>query len=235
MSDIFDYQPPQQPWLDVIHADDHLLILNKPSGLLSVPGRLPSHRDSAAVRVQRVYPEARAVHRLDMDTSGLLLFALSAANQKQLGRQFEKRIIGKGYTALVWGQPNPPVRSIELPLRCDWPNRPRQMVDHDLGKAALTEMRLLASNGELSQVVLTPHTGRSHQLRVHMMEIGHPIAGDRLYAGPRWQQHGRLMLHAGWLRLRHPEDGRWCEWQAPLPQAMSELIDTMTPVTPEAA
>lgn len=228
MTDTFIYQPPTTPYLELIHADDHLLILNKPAGLLSVPGRLACHHDSLASRVQRVYPEARAVHRLDMDTSGLLLFALGAVNQKPLGRQFEKRIVEKGYDAIVWGRPQPAHQQINLPLRCDWPNRPRQMVDHELGKVALTDMQLVASNGEFSQVALTPHTGRSHQLRVHMASLGHPICGDRLYAGERWQQHPRLMLHARYLRLRHPEDGRWCEWQAPMPPAMATLAAQLT-------
>ena len=232
MSDDFSYHPPTSPWLSIVHHDDHLVILDKPSGLLSVPGRLPCHFDSAALRLQRVYPQALAAHRLDMDTSGLLLFALGAVNQKPLGRQFEKRLIGKGYQALVLGQPPARLR-IELPLRCDWPNRPRQMVDHVLGKSALTEMQLLATNGELSLVALTPHTGRSHQLRVHMASIGHPIAGDRLYAGERWREHPRLMLHAGYLRLCHPADGRWCDWHSPLPAAMATLIAGLTPVAAE--
>ncbi len=229
MSDDFCYQPPTSPWLTIVHQDEHLVIVDKPSGLLSVPGRLPCHFDSAALRLQRVYPQALAAHRLDMDTSGLLLFALGAANQKPLGRQFEKRLIGKGYLALVWGQPAAHAH-IDLPLRCDWPNRPRQMVDHEQGKSAQTDMQLLATNGEISLVALTPHTGRSHQLRVHMASIGHPIAGDRLYAGERWRAHTRLMLHAADLRLRHPEDGRWCQWHSPLPAAMSDIIAALTPI-----
>ena len=227
MSDTFIYRPPVQPYLPVLHADEYLVVVNKPSGLLSVPGRLPEYRDSAATRMQRVYPRAQAIHRLDMDTSGLLLFALSPMAQKAIGRQFEKRLVEKRYDALVWGCPA--AQEVKLPLRCDWPNRPRQMVDHELGKAAHTSVRPLASDGRISHVALFPHTGRSHQLRVHLLHLGCPILGDRLYAGERAPGHPRLMLHASSIRVRHPADGAWCEWHAPLPAAMGELSAQLAP------
>jgi tRNA pseudouridine32 synthase/23S rRNA pseudouridine746 synthase len=206
----FAYQPPPDRGLDILYRDEHLIILNKPSGLLSVPGRGEERRDSLAVRVQREFPQALVVHRLDMPTSGLMLMALSVEAQSVMGRLFQQRKVEKQYLAVVAGRPDPIQGEVDLPLITDWPNRPRQRVDHDIGKAALTRYTLLEYDprSDTSRVLLEPHTGRSHQLRVHMKEIGHPILGDELYAPPRWHAAApRLLLHAERLDFAHPLSG----------------------------
>lgn len=204
----FIYQPPMSPYLDIIYQDDDLVVLNKPSGLLTVSGRLPEHQDCLEHRVQRVLPSATIVHRLDMATSGVIIMALNKPAHVDISRQFEKRLTTKFYLARVFGQPKELKGSIDLPLICDWPNRPKQMVDFERGKKALTHFEVIENNGESSLVKLTPITGRSHQLRVHMLSIGHPILGDRLYAHPEaLVLSKRLMLHAQQLVVTHPESG----------------------------
>lgn len=205
-----NYSPPPDTGLDILYLDDDLVVLNKPSGLLSVPGRGMDKQDSLAVRVQREYGDALVVHRLDMSTSGLILMARGQAMQSVLGRLFQQRKVEKRYIAVVGGQPRPAEGEIDLPLITDWPNRPRQMVDHQQGKPALTRYEVLEHDAlrNTSRVLLQPHTGRSHQLRVHMMALGHPILGDELYAPRELQQASdRLLLHAQWLRLPHPRSG----------------------------
>lgn len=211
------YDPPQKP-LRVLHEDAQLLVLDKPSGLLSVPGRGAHLADCLLSRVQAAFPQALLVHRLDRDTSGVIVMALTPHAQKHLGQQFEKRRVKKSYVARVSGEVAAPEGRIELPLIVDWPNRPRQKVCHETGRAAVTEWRRLARGADETRMRLTPLTGRSHQLRVHMRELGHPILGDPFYAeGAARDDHPRLMLHSERLRLRHPETGASLTVTAPPP------------------
>lgn len=183
-------------------------MLGKPHGLLSVPGKGAHLADCLLARVQAAFPHALLVHRLDRDTSGVMVFALSPHAQRHLGLQFEKRQIRKTYVARVAGAVQESAGEIDLPLIVDWPNRPKQMVDHENGRAALTEWkRLKVGEGE-SRLRLFPKTGRSHQLRVHCLAIGHPILGDPFYATGPARDHPRLMLHSESLRFRHPDGGR---------------------------
>ena len=214
MSDL--YEPPQDP-LDVIHADHEILIVNKPSGLLSVPGKGPHLADCLIARVQAAFPQALLIHRLDRDTSGVMVFALTPHAQRHIGMQFEKRMTKKTYVARVWGKLEPKTGTVDLPLIVDWPNRPRQMVCHETGKAAQTDWRVLRSDGVESRVRLSPKTGRSHQLRVHMLALGHPILGDPFYAEGAARAYERLMLHSEELRLRHPEGGAGVRFRAKAP------------------
>lgn len=201
------YQPPATDPLPVLYQDEALLIVHKPAGLLSVPGRLPEHRDSLLSRLQAIYPDALTVHRLDMATSGLMVFARGKESHRALSIAFEKRQVHKRYLARVLGTPDAS-GLVDLPLITDWPNRPRQIVDHDIGKPSQTEWQLLSSDGETSLVKLTPITGRSHQLRVHMAEIGHPILGDQFYGTDASRvMADRLCLHASELGLVHPVTG----------------------------
>jgi tRNA pseudouridine32 synthase / 23S rRNA pseudouridine746 synthase len=201
-----DYSPPQDP-LVVLHEDAEVLLVDKPAGLLSVPGKGPHLADCLIARVQAVFPDALLVHRLDRDTSGVMIFALTPYAQRHLGLQFEKRMTRKTYVARVWGVPEEKTGTIDLPLIVDWPNRPRQMVCHDTGKSAQTDWRLLKNEGETSRVRLSPKTGRSHQLRVHMLSMGHPILGDPFYATGAALDFPRMMLHSEELRFNHPQGG----------------------------
>lgn len=204
------YTPPPDTGLTLVFEDPHLLVFDKPAGLLSVPGRGTEKADCMASRVQQRFPEALVVHRLDMETSGLFLMARGGAMQKTLSGMFERREMHKIYLALVAGMLQHEHGRIELPLICDWPNRPLQKVDHQIGKPAMTRYELISFDPlrEASLVRLHPVTGRSHQLRVHMLALGHPIIGDRLYAPPAIQaQASRLMLHAASLAFTHPISG----------------------------
>lgn len=195
----------------MVYVDDALVIVDKPAGLLSVPGRGDDKKDCAATRVQALYPDALVVHRLDMATSGLLAFARGAAAQRCLSMAFAERAVGKVYEAVVDGQPQPGAADIDLPLRADWPRRPRQCVDRLNGKPSLTRYRVLAHDAarSCSWLELTPLTGRSHQLRVHLQALGHPILGDALYAPPTVaSRSARLLLHATALKLPHPLTGK---------------------------
>ena len=205
------YEPPAHHGLDVIYLDSHYLAVNKPAGLLSVPGRGLEKADCMASRVNLEYPEALIVHRLDMSTSGVLLMARSLEAQAAMGKRFEYREVEKTYIARVAGE-CPLAGDIDLPLITDWPNRPRQIVDHEVGKSAFTQYELLDYSGQddVSRVCLYPKTGRSHQLRVHMASIGHPILGDELYAPDKWVEgQPRLYLHAQSLRFEHPFIDEW--------------------------
>ena len=193
--------------LVIVHEDHELLFIDKPAGLLSVPGRGPHLADCLLARVQAVFPEALLVHRLDRDTSGIIVFARSAHAQRHLGLQFEKRQTRKQYVARVWGQVTERKGRVDLPLIVDWANRPRQMVCHESGRAAQTEWALIRHDAHGSRLRLMPLTGRSHQLRVHMLALGHPILGDPFYATGDAAAFPRLMLHARELRLRHPMAG----------------------------
>jgi len=212
----FAYRPPDDP-LDLIHEDHSLLIVNKPAGLLSVPGKGEHLADCLMSRLQAAFPEALLVHRLDMDTSGVMVFARSPAAQRHLGLQFEKRQTKKVYVARVWGEMAEAEGHIDLPLIVDWPNRPRQHVNFETGKPAQTDWRRVRVEDGTTRVRLYPKTGRSHQLRVHMKEIGHPILGDPFYAEGAARDYPRLMLHSESLKLRHPEGGKGMLFRAPVP------------------
>lgn len=199
-----------------VFADDHVLVFDKPAGLLSVPGRLPENKDSLALRVQAVWPDALIVHRLDMATSGLIVMARGAEAHRTLSIAFAERWVEKRYVAVVAGQVAADAGEVDLPLICDWPNRPRQMVDHEVGKPSLTRYRVIERLSDRTRVALEPVTGRSHQLRVHMMALGHPILGDEFYAPESVRTLSpRLCLHAEYLAFPHPADGRRVELQAP--------------------
>ncbi|TLM79275.1 pseudouridine synthase [Microbulbifer harenosus] len=203
------YSPPVEPYLDVVYSDAYLLVLDKPSGLLTVPGRHPTHRDCLASRAQAEYPDALIVHRLDMDTSGLVVMALGPEVHRQLSALFQNRQVEKSYLARVWGEPGESSGEVNLPLICDWPNRPKQKVDFEHGKPSLTRWRKLDSDGATSLLQLTPVTGRSHQLRVHMQALGHPILGDPFYAHREALAAApRLLLHAQELGFEHPVLGK---------------------------
>jgi len=213
----FIYRPPSGP-LDIVHRDEALLIVNKPAGLLSVPGKALAHRDCLETRVKSEIPEALLVHRLDMDTSGVMVFAMSRTAQRHLGLQFERRHTEKRYQACVWGEINGSEGVIDLPLIVDWPNRPLQKVCYETGKKARTKWRLIRFENGFSRLLLMPETGRSHQLRVHMREVGHPILGDRFYAPePAYKAAHRLLLHSETLCLRHPIGGRRVEFTSECP------------------
>lgn len=216
MTQITPYSPPNDP-LDVLYEDGHIVVVNKPSGLLSVPGRGEHLADCLLTRVQAAFPDALLVHRLDRDTSGVMVFALTAHAQRSLSMQFEKRSTKKTYVARVSGKIAEKQGSIDLPLIVDWPNRPLQKVCHDTGKPALTDWRVMKVGGGETRVRLSPKTGRSHQLRVHMLAIGHVILGDPLYATGEDLEYPRLMLHSEELRLNHPENGKGMSFRAKAP------------------
>jgi tRNA pseudouridine32 synthase/23S rRNA pseudouridine746 synthase len=189
----------------LLHADEALLVVDKPAGLLAVPGRGEAGKDHLAGRVQAAFADALVVHRLDQATSGLMLFARGAAAQRTLSMAFEQRQVAKRYEAVVEGCPAENAGHIEAPLAADWPNRPRQQVDMLHGKPSLTLWTVLSRTEPdgAARLALEPVTGRSHQLRVHLLHAGHPIRGDRLYAPPPWRSE-RLLLHATALQLQHP-------------------------------
>lgn len=200
------YAPPSDP-IEILHEDAELLIVNKPEGLLSVPGKGDALSDCLITRLQAIFPETLLVHRLDRDTSGVMVFARTRYAQRHLGLQFEKRMIKKTYVARVWGVPDEKGGTIDLPLIVDWDNRPRQMVCHETGKQAQTEWKKTSSDGATSRLRLSPKTGRSHQLRVHCLSMGHPILGDPFYATGEAAAFDRMMLHSEELRLKHPQGG----------------------------
>lgn len=193
---------------DILYADSALLVAAKPSGLLAVPGRGDDKHDCLASRVQARFPDALVVHRLDMATSGLMLMAIGKVVQRRLDRMFRERRVDKRYVAVVAGRVWPTAGEIDLPLAADWPNRPRQRVDRLSGRPSLTTYRVLAGDEERTRLELTPHSGRTHQLRVHLAAIGHPIVGDSLYASPEIAAGSpRLLLHAAYLSFAHPLHG----------------------------
>ncbi|PSL15252.1 ribosomal large subunit pseudouridine synthase A [Marinobacterium halophilum] len=203
---------------EYIYTDESIVVVSKPAGLLSVPGRGEDKQDCLWRRVQQRFPTARIVHRLDQATSGLLILALTADTHRHLSMQFERRVPSKRYQAVISGVPEQSSGRIELPLRCDWENRPLQMVDPVDGKAATTEWERIETLEQGTRVYLHPITGRSHQLRVHMQAIGHPIIGDRFYAPePARSCADRLLLHAEQLGLNHPVSGQWLDFEAPCP------------------
>lgn len=193
--------------IDLHYIDAHLLVAEKPAGLLSVPGRGEANQDCVIARLQQVHAEALTVHRLDQVTSGLLLYALGKPMQAALSALFAQRQVGKRYHAVLQGEVGDDVGEVDLPLMVDWPNRPRQKVDHAQGKPALTRWQVLARDPDTgrTRVALEPVTGRSHQLRLHMASLGHPIVGDILYGA---EPASRVHLHASELRFAHPVTGQ---------------------------
>ncbi|MDJ0931759.1 RluA family pseudouridine synthase [Breoghania sp.] len=213
----FVYDPPSGP-LVVLHEDDDILVVAKPSGLLSVPGKASEHADCLIARINLAYPEATLVHRLDCATSGVMVFARNRAAHRHLGLQFERRKLSKSYVARVWGEIAGEEGTVDKPLRCDWPNRPKQMVDFDQGRPAITHWRVEEREAGATRVGLLPETGRSHQLRVHMADLGHPIIGDALYADDAaFAAATRLQLHAETLTIRHPDGGTSMTFVDPCP------------------
>lgn len=210
------YTPPMDP-LEILHQDHEIVVVNKPSGLLSVPGKGAHLADCLMRRVADAFPRALLVHRLDRDTSGVMIFALSPHAQRHLGLQFEKRQTKKIYIARIAGHLEPRTGEVDLPLIVDWPNRPKQMVCHDTGKPAQTGWQVIKYGDGETRVRLFPKTGRSHQLRVHMLALGHPILGDPFYAEGAARAHPRLMLHSEELRLRHPDGGEHMKFRAKAP------------------
>ncbi|OLQ77470.1 bifunctional tRNA pseudouridine(32) synthase/ribosomal large subunit pseudouridine synthase RluA [Photobacterium proteolyticum] len=202
---LLDYNPPVEPWLDVLHLDNDIVAINKPSGLLSNPGRDPIHHDSVYSRVLQEYSEAHLVHRLDMATSGLIVLAINKEAERHLQKQFRERMTEKVYYARVWGHVEQDSGTVDLPLICDWPNRPKQKVCFDDGKPSVTHYQVIAREDNATLVRMRPVTGRSHQLRVHMLALGHPILGDRFYAHEEARQAApRLQLHAAELTFVQP-------------------------------
>jgi tRNA pseudouridine32 synthase/23S rRNA pseudouridine746 synthase len=201
------YSPPTDP-LVILHDDADVIAVDKPAGLLSVPGRGEHLADCLITRVQKVFPHALLVHRLDRDTSGVMIFGLNPHAQRTLSTQFQERQTKKMYVARVWGVPEEKMGTVDLPLIVDWPNRPLQMVCHETGKPSVTDWRLLKDQGETARIRLIPKTGRTHQLRLHMLALGYPILGDPFYGHAESQAYPRMMLHSEELRVKHPENGQ---------------------------
>ena len=206
-----NYNPPPMP-LKILYEDERLIAFSKPSGLLSVPGIGEDRADCLARRVVQQHPEALVIHRLDMDTSGVFLMARDKKAQGNLGKQFEQRRVSKTYIADVWGVPEESAGLIDLPLRCDWHNRPLHMVCHEQGKPAQTQWEVMErfeiAGKTCARLKLTPITGRTHQLRVHLKAISFPIIGDAFYApDDAYEAVQRMHLHAHTLTFHHPETG----------------------------
>lgn len=219
------YSPPRDDGLDIVYRDGSIVVVNKPAGLLSVPGRGADKADSLVTRLQLEFPDALAVHRLDMSTSGLMVFARGVQMQSRLSQMFRERLVTKRYVAVVAGRLEPATGEVDLPIIADWPNRPLRKIDVESGKPSLTRYRVLGyekflrpsiHQGErgfdASRVELEPVTGRTHQLRVHMAVIGHPILGDRLYGGAVGASADRLLLHASVLGFAHPLSDAPLNW-----------------------
>lgn len=215
MSDLFIYQPPTEPWLEVIYQDKDLIVLNKPSGLLTNPGRGPHLADCLLSRVQQQYPLAQLVHRLDMATSGVVVIALRRKAEAALKLQFANRSVSKRYLAMVWGTLAQTSGSIDVPLIADAENLPKQKVCLQTGKTAVTHYTVLQQLTDRALVELRPVTGRSHQLRLHMLHLGHPILGDAFYAHTEaLAAASRLQLHAASLQLNQPYNGERLSFNA---------------------
>lgn len=214
----FTYSPPPDNGLDIIHADDDVLVLSKPANLLSVPGNKQGHADCLETRALNEFPSARVVHRLDRGTSGLFIMALNPKAHRHLGLQFEKRQTQKTYIAEVIGIVKEDQGHIDIPMRTDWYNRPKQMVDTYFGREAITDWKVILRGEATTRLELHPKTGRSHQLRVHLQELGHPILGDSFYAPDHAvAMSERLLLHAERLEVFHPKNGNRVTFKDPCP------------------
>ncbi|MEN8170385.1 MAG: RluA family pseudouridine synthase [Pseudomonadota bacterium] len=204
--------------IPVFYADEDILVVDKPTLLLSVPGRGPEKQDCLVSRLSAEHGEVLVVHRLDWETSGLMVLARNKAAHRALSIQFQQREVAKQYIAMVYGTVESERGEVDLPLICDWPNRPRQKVDMEQGKPSLTGWELLDTGKKRSRLLLSPVTGRSHQLRVHMLSMGHPILGDPLYAkGEALAMAERMLLHATSLGFRHPQTGEAMVFESPPP------------------
>ena len=210
------YDPPTDP-IEILHEDADMLAVVKPAGLLSVPGRGEELADCLISRLAVTFPNIWLVHRLDRDTSGVMVFGLTPHAQRSLSMEFETRRAKKTYIARVWGKLEPREDTVDLPLTVDWPNRPRQMVCHENGRPAVTDWRVVSYGENETRVRLMPRTGRSHQLRVHMLSKGHVILGDPIYAEGKASAFPRLMLHSEELRINHPENGRGMRFRSAAP------------------
>jgi len=216
------YDPPDEP-LNILYKDDDLLVLSKPSGLLSVPGKAEDQRDCLETRAKTQFPEALLTHRLDLETSGVFMMAMNKPAQVHINRQFELRQTKKRYIARVWGHVEGDLGQIDLPMRCDWENRPRQMVCHEHGRNAVTDWEVaerepIVDGVAVTRVELSPITGRSHQLRVHMEELGYPMLGEVFYAHDKAEAAAdRLQLHAESLTIFHPSNGEAITFTDPCP------------------
>lgn len=211
----FDYRPPDVP-LRVIFEDDLVIVADKPAGLLSVPGKLEGRKDCLESRLRAAYWDSLLVHRLDCDTSGVMIFARTKAAQGFLGQEFEQRRAKKVYVARVAGVMEADRGRVDMPIGADWEFRPRQKVDFENGRSAMTDFEVVARAEGETRVRLYPQTGRSHQLRVHMQALGHPILGDPIYSEDS-KAYPRLKLHAERLGLHHPGTKAWVEFHAPCP------------------
>lgn len=208
--------PHSQEAIRILHQDPHLLLVRKPDLLLSIPGRHPLNKDSLISRLRDTYPSASIVHRLDLDTSGIMVIPLDKPTHAHISRQFQQRQVQKSYIAVVYGIVAKDEGEVDLPIACDWENRPRQIICHERGKSALTRYRVLERHADRTRLLLQPVTGRSHQLRIHMREIGHPILGCDMYAhNEALAMATRLMLHATALGFEHPATGEWLEGKCP--------------------
>ena len=212
----FSYDPPPGDPV-ILHEDARIIVVDKPSGLLSVPGKLEGRDDCLMARLEVFRPGALLVHRLDCDTSGVMIFARDKQAQGHLGQEFEKRRAKKAYVARVAGVMEADRGQVDLPLCADWEYRPRQKVDYEHGRPAVTDWEVIAREDGETRVRMYPKTGRSHQLRVHMLSLGHPILGDPIYAEGAARDYPRLMLHAERLGLHHPAGGGWVEFAAVCP------------------
>ena len=214
---MFLYNPPLEPHLSILYEDDDILVVDKPSELLSVRGSVEERQDSIQARLEAIYSYVGIVHRLDLPTSGLMVIGLHRDAVVALNKQFQNKSVEKHYQARVFGTLKKSEGSIYLPLKTDWPNRPKQIVCHESGKPSETHWKLLKQHKTYADVELIPVTGRSHQLRVHMTEMGHPILGDRFYAHKQaFDAAPRLQLHAKKLRIYHPVTNERIEFSSPV-------------------
>jgi len=208
--------PHSQEEIFILYEDDDLLLVRKPHLLLTIPGRHPLNKDCLITRLQQSYPSASIVHRLDLDTSGIMVIPLNKATHAHISRQFQERVVEKSYFAIVYGVVEQNRGEIDLPIAPDWSNRPRQKICSERGKQALTRFEVLQRHTDRTRLLLKPVTGRSHQLRIHMREMGHPILGCDMYAHEEaLQMAPRLLLHAATLAFTHPATGEWLTGECP--------------------
>ncbi len=216
MSDTPYLVPHSKEEIIILHEDDNLLLVRKPDLLLSIPGRHPLNKDCLITRLRENYPSASMVHRLDLDTSGIMVIPLNKPTHAHISRQFQERKIEKSYIAIAYGQIPDDEGEIDLPIAIDWQNRPRQVICAQRGKSALTRYQVLSREKDRTRVLLRPVTGRSHQLRIHLRELGHPILGCDMYAHEEaLNMAPRLMLHATKLGFEHPATGQWLSGECP--------------------
>ena len=217
MSDLPPYLVPHSTEeITILYEDSDLLLVRKPTLLLSIPGRHPLNKDCLITRLQQRYPTASIVHRLDLDTSGIMVIPLNKPTHAHISRQFQQREVEKSYHAIVYGAVAPDEGVVDLPITCDWERRPLQKICYENGRNALTRFEVLARQEDRSRLLLKPVTGRSHQLRIHMRELGHPILGCDMYAHETaLGMADRLMLHATTLEFTHPATGQWLRGECP--------------------